>query len=44
MKFSTLQESHFSRITLGLAHEEGAAGALDDAYNCRSRMMASVMP
>ena len=26
MQFSTLKESHFSRITLGLAHEGGAAG------------------
>ncbi|WP_157694993.1 hypothetical protein [Pseudomonas arsenicoxydans] len=31
----------FSRIKLGLAHEGG--WALDDAYDWRSRMMASVM-
>jgi hypothetical protein len=40
--FPLSKEPHFSRITSGLAHEGG--GALDDVYNCRSRVMASVMP
>lgn len=44
LPFPTLQRIPFSRITLGRTQEGGAVGALDDAYNCRSRIMASVMP